>query len=168
MPDLESFPNGLADGVSRARKQPDLAINEAISVSVYCESDSHVGEPWLFGTFRPDSTLLKKGKVYWGFDCLYPSGDGHWVPVANRGSMMTLVGTETVDWGRLKIAQQNDLSAAMRVKHRFKCGLCDFTRTARSQSVQLPLSIFYTAGRREVELRGFSKSLDVARRAVSN
>lgn len=157
----------LADGSARARSRPPQDISKAVSVSVLCEAESHEGTPWLFGTFEPSPALLKQGKVWWSMHLRYPTQDGYWVPLSDGGSMTSLIGNEVVDWEKLAPAEQHELSDRLRAKYSLRCQLCGFSLPVRSESVQLPLNILFSAGRREVQISDFARAIHVARRSTA-
>jgi hypothetical protein len=149
-PTKSHIPRDLAKKMKRSYSAID--VQSIASVSVYCEEESHAGDPWLIGSFVPNEDLLAQGRLHWAFHPDYPTGDGHMVRVGSGDMKVSLVDSRVIDWASLTPAEKTDISPDLRGRYRPRCEHCGLARSAREESMNSAITGLYAAGIREVKL----------------
>ena len=130
-------------------------IQNLATVSIFCEEESHSGDPWLIGTFSPLEEMLGKGRLYWAFRSDYPTGDGYMIPVGEGESKVSLLHERVVDWESLSLPERTHLmydEPEPRARYKLACGLCSLAATRKEHGLNEAITQLYSEGFREVPL----------------
>lgn len=134
-------------------------IQDLATVSVFCEEESHEGDPWLLGTFAPSEELLDQGRLHWYLHPDYPTGDGHMIRVNDTELRVSLVANSVVDTAILRGAAKVEALDNLRTRYSLACELCGLKRTAKSSTVQGTVTRLHVVRMREVSLAGMIGAL---------
>jgi hypothetical protein len=145
-------------------------------VGIYCP---HPERPWLLGSFAISAIVRERlGQRLWGWDLNFATGDGILIHLQGQGSPNSaqflvddavydaeatgLVLRSAIEAGDLATAQaasqtMDHAESAGRLRIPMKCGLCQKSRTYRSDTVQPAIATLWENGVREISLAMFDR-----------
>lgn len=130
-------------------------------LGLYCEEESHHGEPWFICSFTPNYPHLEAtGDLSWMPSNDYRAGSGHLLRVAQVMQQLIVDdGPAPVDSNGIPMV---DAAGSQRGRGRwpFECGKCGLRRTWRAESFQSAVQGLVRAGIKEITLTGLISAVD--------